>query len=120
MRTVLMLAGLSLLAGCYERVVSERGFPGMATRANVATAPDYSQAQAQFEERYQERTESKFDPFGDFGRWVGGLFGSSEEKKPARGTGPQSTTNTPSGSTTAPSSPASGTNSSSSPFNTAP
>ena len=114
--TVAAAAFLCLLTGCYERVVSERGFAGMASRRNVATAPDYSGEREAFEERYRDQTQPDFDPFGDFGRWISRQFSSDD--KPERAS--QGTATAPSNTGTSPAPAPSNTDSSKSSFNPAP
>lgn len=65
----LALALVGLSAGCYERVVSEKPFPGMrSTRSDVPTAYDYSSHQP-------PEPEKPFDPIGDWiVRPIGGVF----------------------------------------------
>jgi hypothetical protein len=74
----LVLAPLAApLAGCYERVVNERPFPGMAaTRSNAPTAPDYREAQADFYRSVEDRNKKPFDPIGD---WFIKPIGSAAE-----------------------------------------
>ena len=68
LRATVLITALSLLsAGCYERVVSERPFAGMSsTRSDLPTAHDYSQAQAEFIKRHEDRNKKPFDPIGDW------------------------------------------------------
>ena len=64
------------LTGCYERVVSEKPFPGMAARRfDVPTAPDYSQAQADFQRQVNERNQKPFNPLGAIGEGIGNAVG---------------------------------------------
>ncbi len=75
----LLLATLTLapLTGCYERVVNERPFPGMAaTRSNAPTAPDYREAQADFYRSVEDRNKKPFDPIGD---WILKPIGGAAE-----------------------------------------
>ena len=66
-RLAIVAFSMPFLGGCYERVVNERPFPGMAaTRSQGPTAPDYSQAQADFQKRVDDRNKKPFDPIGDW------------------------------------------------------
>jgi hypothetical protein len=87
-----IIIGFAGLTGCYERVVSERPFAGMAaTRSQAPTGPDYSQAQADLQKRVENRNKKPFDPIGDWifkpiggvAQGIGNAFSSDEPAKPA-------------------------------------
>lgn len=90
---VLCVAGLVAAAGlmgCYERVVSERPFAGMSGNRNLPTAPDYTEAQADFYAKARARNQKPFDPIGDWivkpiggvAESIGNAFSGEEEPAP--------------------------------------
>lgn len=86
---LIIASALALLAGCYERVVSERPFAGMAGNRNMPTAPDYTEAQADFYAKAKARNQKPFDPIGDWivkpigglAEGIGNAFSGEEEPK---------------------------------------
>jgi len=78
---MIRLLGVSVLAaacltGCYERVISEKPFPGMAARrVDGPTAPDYREAQANFQRQVESRNQKPFNPLGAIGEGIGGAVG---------------------------------------------
>lgn len=87
---IIFLTGLVAaagLTGCYERVVSERPFAGMTGNRNLPTAPDYTEAQAEFFAKHKARNEKPFDPIGDWivkpiggvAEGIGNAFSGEEE-----------------------------------------
>lgn len=85
----ILLALLACAAGCYEKVVSSKPFPGMAYTGKDAppVANDYSNA---FESQ-RKKDDNFFAPIGSFTRGVGNAFkgigeaitGGGDKPKPA-------------------------------------
>ncbi len=84
---VLTLAAMTtLLGGCYERVVSERPFAGMAA-TRTPTAADYTAATAEQVDRVNNANKKPFDPLGDLifkpiggvAQGIGNAFGGKDD-----------------------------------------